>query len=365
MQTKKANALKSLLSLLLITGVIIFAAVSRADSISEEIIDPYYIGLGAGSSFLRPGSDDATLSLSQNNDFAYRIFTGYQLDENWAAEIFYSDLGKSEVKSKATSNTVGFINYQAFGAGALYIHQVSETWQVFGTVGAGLLQNDIQFVSAESSEDSFIYAGAGIAWKVANTWELRAEYDFYKTEAQLLTINIVKHFGFGKSKRVRSLEKELQQKDQALHDANTKLSSAPYAATKKQQNCDGFKVDFEGVVFFTGLIELNAKARLKLDELAKKLLTLPEDITFEIRAHTDDTGTEEYNYRLSLARGREVRDYLSKHGIALARMDVHGYGEWGQKQGEDEKSSRAASRRAELQLVGIEKYVEDTSSCYP
>lgn len=349
---------------ILFFGVLFFSPSQSAESSIGDVHNPYYIGLGLGTSFLKPETSSALIVTDHNNDLAYRIFAGYQIDEHWSAELFWSELGKSEIRSQSTGNVVGFIDYQTFGAGALYKHRLDESWQVFVSAGIGLLQNEIQFVNAEGSDEGYVYAGAGIAWNVAETWGLRVEYDFYKAEAQLLSINIVKHFGFGKSRRVRMLEKELQQKDEALHEADVKLSAVPYMVVKKHKTCEYFQIDFERVVFGAGLIELNAKARLNLDKLAKKLLTFPEDITFEIRAHTDDTGSEEYNYRLSLARGREVRDYLSKYGIALTRMDVHGYGEWSQKQGESEVSSRALSRRAEIQLVGIEKYVEDTSSCY-
>lgn len=350
--------------ILLTVTILFFAAVcfsplqSAVPVVDDTVSEPYYIGLGSGMSFLKPETSSFTLSTGSDNDLAYRIFAGYRIDDHWSAELFYSYLGKSEIRSQATANVVGFIEQQAFGIGALYQYPIDKSFQVFATGGIGQLQNEVQFVNAGGSDDSFIYAGAGITWNMAEAWELRAEYDFYKAEAQLLSLNIVKHFGFGKSKRVRILEQQLEQTDKALYEATN------IAVIKKQQTCEGFIIDFEGVVFATGLIELNAKARQRLDALALKLLNLPGEITFEIRAHTDDTGTEEYNYRLSLARGRVVRDYLSAHGIALSRIKVHGYGEWSQKQGEDVLSSRKISRRAELELVGIEKYVEDTSSCY-
>ena len=349
--------------MLLLATVIFFGAACFSPSQSEEIAigdvqNPYYIGLGLGISFLKTETSSAALSTDHNNDTAYRIIAGYQFDEHWAAELFLSDVGKTGIKSQTTGNMVGFIEYRSFGAGALYQYPVDDTLQMFATAGLGLLQNNVQFVNVESTDDTFIYAGAGITWDMSETWELRAEYDFYKTDVQVLSINIVKHFGFGKSKRVRELEHTLQQKEQALSKAST------VAVIKKQKTCENFIIDFEGVVFSVGKIELNDKARQRLDELVLNLMQLPEDIRFEIRAHTDDTGTEDYNYRLSLARGRVTRDYLSANGIALSRIEVHGYGEWIQKQGDSTNTARELSRRAELELIGVEKYVEDISSCY-
>lgn len=334
------------------------SAVSAIDDTQDVgTSDPYYIGLGSGVSFLKPETSSITLSTGSDNDLAYRIFSGYQLDDHWSAELFFSYLGKSEIRSQATANIVGFIDQQVFGIGASYQYSVDDYFKVFATGGIGQLQNKIQFVNAEGSNDGFIYAGAGINWNIAKDWQLRAEYDFYTAEVQLLSFNIVKYFGFGKNKRIKKLELEIQQKDKEL------LEARAVKVIKKKETCEDFIIDFKGVVFATGGIKLDEKARQRLDELAQRLLMLPEDITFEIRAHTDDTGSEEYNYRLSLARGRVVRDYLSTHGIALSRIAVHGYGEWSQKPGEDISSGRALSRRAELELVGVDKYVQDTSTC--
>ena len=93
------------------------------------------------------------------------------------------------------------------------------------------------------------------------------------------------------------------------------------------------------------------------------MLELPEGIKFEVRAHTDDIGTELYNYTLSLARARVVRDYFAEHGIALSRIDAQGYGEWRPKKSNKTQSGRYVNRRAELILLGVEKYVENTETC--
>jgi outer membrane protein OmpA-like peptidoglycan-associated protein len=93
------------------------------------------------------------------------------------------------------------------------------------------------------------------------------------------------------------------------------------------------------------------------------MLELPEGIKFEVRAHTDDIGTELCNYTLSLARARVVRDYFVEHSIALSRIDAQGYGEWRPKKCNKTQSGRYVNRRAELILLGVEKYVENIETC--
>lgn len=346
----------SLLVMLQSLCMLCFSQSLHASNSIDDIDEPYYVGFGLGTSFLKPQTNNTALTISQNNDSGYKMFAGYQFDNHWAAELFLAGLGKANIRSQSTGNVVGFIEYQSFGVRGLYQYPVNESWNVFASAGIAHLQNEFQFLNVESASDDLVYGGLGVLWNIAESWDLRAEYDVYNGDVQMLSINIVKHFGFGKNKRIVALE-------QALSEAEIKLSENTTVPIKKQKTCEGFGIDFEGVIFERGLIELNAVARQRLDKLALKLLKLPEDITFEIRAHTDDTGTEEYNYRLSLARGRVVRDYLSAHGIALSRIEVHGYGEWSQKQDDNISYGRALSRRAELELVGVEKYVEDTSTC--
>ena len=62
----------------------------------DDIRDHYYIGLGAGYSFLDPKVNSSAIKLSQDNDFAYKIFAGYQFDDNWSVEAFWSDMGKAK-----------------------------------------------------------------------------------------------------------------------------------------------------------------------------------------------------------------------------------------------------------------------------
>ena len=351
-KTTKSLAIKVSLLCSLTTSTVLLAAEQSID----DIRDPYYIGIGLGTSFLKPEANSVALTLSQDSDFAYKVFGGYQFDDHWAAELFWADMGQAEISSG--SDVVGIVEYQSFGVGGLYQYPITESWDVFATVGVGRLRNSFQLVDAERVEDSFIYGGVGVMWNMANTWDLRAEYDYYDTDAQMLTFNIVKRFGSATPKRITRLENKVQQQEVAL----ASVQAQPVAA-KKQETCENYSVELEGVVFAKRSVDLNARTKQILDEVSQKLLTLPGGITFEIRAHTDNEGTELYNYTLSLARARNVRDYITAHGVALSRIEAQGYGEWRPVESNETETGRDANRRAELVLIGLENYVEDTGSC--
>ncbi|MBE9559345.1 MAG: OmpA family protein [Proteobacteria bacterium] len=322
----------------------------------DDIRDPFYIGLGLGISFLKPETNSVALTLSQDSDFAYKVFGGYQFTDNWAAEFFWADMGQAEVSSGST--IAGIVEYQSFGVGGLYQYPLSDNWDVFATAGLGRLRNSFQIINAERVEDSFTYVGAGVMWNMAKTWDLRAEYDYYDKDAQMLSFNIVKRFGSATPKRIARLESKVQQQETALANVLAKP-----VAVKKNKTCDDYSIELKGVVFAKRSVELTDNSKQILDGVAEKLLKLPEDISFEIRAHTDTEGTELYNYTLSLARARNVRDYFSSQGIALSRIEAQGYGEWRPLQSNQTEAGRDANRRAELVLIGVERHVEDTGSC--
>ncbi|MBL4797271.1 MAG: OmpA family protein [Oleispira sp.] len=334
-----------------------------AETAISDIRDQYYIGAGLGLSFLQPALNDTSLVVSKDSDTAYKLSGGYQLNDHWAAEIFFADMGQARISSNITGNVTGLVGYQYFGVGGLYGYPISESWDAFVTAGAGLLKNRVQLVTAKRAEEVSIYSGLGVVWKLAETWNLRAEYDYYGNDAQMLSFNIVKRFGSAIPRRIANLESQIKQQNEDLSTTSKNIYEAIALPAVKQKNCDGLYVDFNGIYFPQGSIELSKQSQQTLDVLALDLLKLPKGIRFEIRAHADDVGSELYNSELSSMRARVLRDYLAKRSISLGRIDAYGYGEWVPVNGSRNKADREINRRVELILIGVDKYVEDISTC--
>lgn len=331
------------------------SSVNAAD-INHQHEDPIYVGLGLGMSFLQPETNSVALSLSEDSDIAYKLFAGYQFNNNWSLEAFWANLGEAVVSSTSGNNYN--IEYKTFGAGGLYTYPLSDRWDIFAKAGAGRLENNVQGIAVERVEDYFIFGGVGVTWNMAGTWDLRAEYEYFDTDAQLLSINVIKRFGSGTSRRINKLEQRVDEQNAELA-AVTAVAAAP----GKQSNCENFSVELHGVLFPTGSIELNAESLKALDSVVAEMRSMPADIRFEIRAHTDNRGTELYNYTLSLSRARNVRDYLVMKGIPRSYIDANGYGEWRPRASNDSEAGRNRNRRAELVVIGLEKYVDDVGSC--
>lgn len=70
-----------------------------------------------------------------------------------------------------------------------------------------------------------------------------------------------------------------------------------------------------------------------------------------VSGHTDSTGSESYNQRLSEHRALSVKDYLAMRGVAAARLSAYGYGENAPIANNASAAGRAMNRRVELELV--------------
>lgn len=84
---------------------------------------------------------------------------------------------------------------------------------------------------------------------------------------------------------------------------------------------------------------------------------LPNAI-IEIGSHTDSTGTDSYNLKLSQRRSESVVNYLIQKGISIDRLVAKGYGESiplvpnSNPDGSDNPANRQLNRRTELRIVG-------------
>ena len=72
---------------------------------------------------------------------------------------------------------------------------------------------------------------------------------------------------------------------------------------------------------------------------------------FTVEGHTDSTGSEGLNQKLSESRAAAVKDYLVSNGIDASRLSSAGYGESKPIDSNKTRAGRANNRRVEINLV--------------
>jgi outer membrane protein OmpA-like peptidoglycan-associated protein len=113
----------------------------------------------------------------------------------------------------------------------------------------------------------------------------------------------------------------------------------------------GLVITMADVLFDTGKYELRSGTREQLAKLSGVLLGHP-GLFLEIEGHTDSTGSDDLNQRLSEQRASTVRDYLVTQGMPADNITAKGLGKSTPVASNDTPSGRQKNRRVELVVSG-------------
>ena len=142
----------------------------------------WYIGGGIGQADVKEADD---------KDTSMKIFGGYQINKNFAAELGYIDFGKvndagTEVKGNA---------WEVVGVGILPLG--GGKFDIFGK--AGFFWGEIKGGGVKEDSTEFTY-GVGASWHITPNLSLRGEYQRYSdvgdgaTDVDVIGINVVYRF---------------------------------------------------------------------------------------------------------------------------------------------------------------------------
>ena len=106
------------------------------------------------------------------------------------------------------------------------------------------------------------------------------------------------------------------------------------------------------ILFDFDKANLKPESKAPLDAIGRILIQVP-DLKVEVGGHTDATGTDAYNFKLSDARTKSVRDYLLKNfpQIKDDNLSSKGYGESKPVATNDTKEGQAKNRRVEFRII--------------
>ena len=145
----------------------------------------------------------------------------------------------------------------------------------------------------------------------------------------------------------RAANVKLKKQKEAITERLTKALGKMASGAKTDR---GYVVSLSGVAFATGESALNTEGKYILAKLSGVMLAF-EDMKLSIEGHTDSTGSEEINRKLSLARADSVKAFLAEMGVAASFMTTQGFGPDKPLMPNDTPEGRAKNRRVEIVMI--------------
>lgn len=329
----------------------------------DDFAPYYYFGAGLSYSFLDPERDGVTaFKVSDNNDIGFRLHGGYRLDNLWAGEFFYQDLGSAQIANVIPgTNKKGDVGYKVFGAHADYFffQDLLKDVDTFLKLGISTIDvsENVHLLSVDEEKSFTIMTGLGAtrAWK--NNWDFRFDMDFYSRDAAAISIGL-------QHKIVK--EKQVQPADTDQDGVADSADQCPDTEAGKQVDLLGCQVvevvetkqdveqalrviDLKSIKFEVNSAQLTGDSYKILDEAIIVLLENP-GIQVEVSAHTDSDGTVVYNQRLSQNRAESVRSYLIEKGVSTDSLTAVGHGETQPLTDNATAEGKAQNRRVEFKI---------------
>lgn len=131
-------------------------------------------------------------------------------------------------------------------------------------------------------------------------------------------------------------------------DKQAKEMEAEMEAAKIERVGESIKVTFDsGILFKVNSSDLSIKSKEELKKFSEVLNKYPDTNLF-INGHTDDTGSDEINQKLSEKRAASVSNFLTSQNVAATRLTVTGFGETQPLVENTSVANRALNRRVEV-----------------
>ncbi|MFV0574463.1 MAG: OmpA family protein [Vibrio sp.] len=288
----------------------------------------FYIGAKAGWSKLNDACDSSSNDCDDSS-FAYGLYAGYKLLPWFSVETAFNDYGEPDAQYDAGNVSNRILDFQISG---LFSYEVINNVSPFIRLGGayGHMKKESDWDGNNSDHYWRPVGAVGVDYAFARNWSIRAEYQFIdgigsstvaKADSHLTSIGITYHFG----------------------------QPAPQVVPAAAPEPDRILYVDSDLFFSTDSSEIADPT--PLNGIAEDLQAQPEDVL--VIGHTDSTGSEEYNQKLSEKRAQSVSDYLQTQGIGDSQIRSEGKGELEPIADNSTAEGRAKNRRVEIQFTDI------------
>jgi OOP family OmpA-OmpF porin len=334
-----------------------------------------YIGIGVGQS--RANIDDQRLmaSLAANGaalgSFASdergtggKLFVGQRLNQYFAIEAAYFDLGKFGFSSTTTGGGVlnGNVGFRGGSLDLLGQLPLSQRFSVFARAGMNYAAARAHFsgnrlfaaTNPEPRERKLnAKAGLGLEYKFSEALAVRAEVERYRVndavgnrgDVDLASVSLVYKMGRPVARAAVYVPAPAAEPGPAPRVAATPPPPpAPLPVSEKVSFAAESLFDFDQAI-------VKPEGKAALDGLLRKLQGMNPEVMITV-GHTDAIGSDAYNQKLALRRADAVKAYLVSQSVDPARVYTEGKGERQPVADNKTADGRAKNRRVSVEVVG-------------
>lgn len=143
-------------------GLLAAMALTLGSGLAMAAETPYYIGGDVGKTSQRVDNNAQKRSTD-----SYSVFGGYRLNENFAVEAGYTDLGKANFGGVSTKN-------RAYSLDGIARAPLGNNFGVYGRVGVAHVQRDYS-AGLGDADKTGLKLGVGVDYALTQNVTLRAE----------------------------------------------------------------------------------------------------------------------------------------------------------------------------------------------
>jgi OOP family OmpA-OmpF porin len=160
----------------------------------------FYFGASGGQTKFDTGVTAITARLDEK-DTGFKVFAGYEINENVSIEGFYADLGNASLSGtngqtfrinnttyQFTSSASVSVKGTALGASILAGVPINEYVKPYAKIGFSRTKSEVSYSGTnapnESETNTEPMYGVGVDFNITKSIALRIEYEFYKSDGE-------------------------------------------------------------------------------------------------------------------------------------------------------------------------------------